>query len=131
MQPRASSSTPEANIARATVQAAPARNPCTVGESAAAQSTGTLFPPDFRLAREDTQQEIAAGVRFMGEQLKRLADVLEARHTNAPLAGQADPAEDDSIRSLQRTLQNARRRQTADNQRMVCTCKKHAPAYCL
>jgi hypothetical protein len=60
----------------------------------------------------------------MGEQLKRLADVLEARQTNAPLVGQEDPAEDDSISSLQRTLENVRRSKTADRQRMVRIYKK-------
>jgi hypothetical protein len=120
MQARATNSAPASNTARATVQAAPATNPCTGGESsAAAYHSGALFPQDFRLAREDTLQEVAAGVRFMGEQLKRLADVLEARQTNAPLVGQDDPAEDDSISSLQRTLENVRRRKTAEQQRVV------------
>jgi hypothetical protein len=80
------------------------------------------------LAREDTLQEVAAGVRFMGEQLKRLADVLEARQTTAPLEGEEGSAEEASFSSLQRMLLNVRRRNTADTQRMVCTYQKHALA---
>jgi hypothetical protein len=60
----------------------------------------------------------------MGKQLKLLADVLEARQTNAPLVGQEDPAEDDSINSLQCTLENVRRSKTAGQQRMVHIYKK-------